>query len=146
MSIDALKSELDKEEAKFRALLRQRDGLDRQIEASRNRLDAFQQALALVTGQAVPAETFLEDGAVVMPNGQRRPVIGHVDPWEDALRVMEKKGGEFTTDQIIAEARSRGSDIPRIRARSRLAHAVDRHRLRRVREGVFEFPKGETGT
>lgn len=137
-----LKAEIDELANKFRALIRQRDGLDRQIEAIKIRLEAFQDAYEIVSGQsAVP-----EQNGETTQGRIRRPVINHADPWEDALIVLEKKGGEFTTDQIIAEAKSRGSDIERVRARSRLAHLCDRGTLKRVREGVFEFPKDEART
>jgi hypothetical protein len=143
MSIEALRSQIDAEALKLGTLLSQRRDLDRQIYGAKERLEAFQQAFALVTGEPVPAETFLQDGAFVTPKGVVRPTINHTDPWQDALIQMKAKGGEFTTNEIVAEAKRRGIDIPRLRARSRLAHLVDKKVLLRVREGVFRFsPQG----
>ena len=139
MSIDALRQQIDSEAGKLQALIRQRAGLDKQIDATRMRLEAFQQSLALVTGRPTVAPH-------VTPNGSIRQVIHDPDPWEDALAAMRRKGGTFTTDEVFGYATARGSDISRTRARTRLAHLVDRNRLNRVEDGVFEFPKGETGT
>jgi hypothetical protein len=135
---DKLKTQVDELAAKYRALVRQRDGLDRQIEAVKIRLEAFQDAYAMVNGQPIPAAS--QNSEIVTPKGRIRPVIRHLDPWEDALAAMQEKGGEFTTDAICVEARSRGGDIIRSRARTRLAHLVDRKVLKRIRDGVFEFP------
>lgn len=140
---DKLKAQIDELADKFRALVRQREGLDRQIEAMKIRLEAFQDAYAMVRGQPTSADVDELNGQIITPKGSTRPVIHHADPWEDALIVMGKKEGEFTTDEILAEARRRGSDMIRVRARSRLAHLVDRGELERVRDGVFKFPKDE---
>jgi hypothetical protein len=134
MSIDALKKLIDDEAGKLQALIRQRAGLDKQIDAARTRLEAFQQSLALVTGRPTVAPH-------VTANGRIRQVIHDPDPWEDALAAMRRKGGSFTTDEIFDQAKSGGSDIDRVKARSRLAHLVDRKRLTRVEDGVFEFPR-----
>jgi hypothetical protein len=141
MKTTALETQIEEEAEKLQALVRQRNGLDRQIEAARTRLEAFQQALALVTGQPVVAESFVQDGAIITPRGRVRPTLNHADPWEDALIVMKKRGGEFSTDQIITEAEARGADLTRDRARSRLAHLVERRILERVRDGNFKFLK-----
>lgn len=143
-NIEALKLQIEGETQKLRGLLSRRSDLNREIEALRNRLVAFRQSLAIVTGEPVPAETFSEDGAKVTHAGLVKPVIRHPDPWEDALGVMQARGGPFTTDEILTEARSRGSDIHRVRVRSRLAHLVDSKKLTRMREGIFIFPLAES--
>jgi hypothetical protein len=131
---DKLKAQIDDLDGKLRALVRQRDGLDHQIEILKVRVEAFREAHALVNEshdiQKRPA-----------PNGTR-PVIHHADPWQDALRVMRGKG-RFTTDEIMAEAKARGSDVERPKARVRLAHLVSKNILIRIQDGVFEFPKDE---
>lgn len=123
MGTEALKREIDEQTIKLGALLRQREGVDRQIAILKVRLEALQEAFSLVNGPTA-----------------NKPTIVLSDPWEDALRVVRENGGSFTTGAIFDEAKSRGSDIDRTRARTRLAHLVDRGKLRRVREGVFEFP------
>jgi cell division septum initiation protein DivIVA len=138
--VDALKAQVDQEATKLKALVRERQVIERQIEAVRHRMEAFQQSLAIATSEPVPAISFLDDGTMVTASGVVRPTIHHPDPWEDALRVMKERTAEFTTDALLAEARARGSDIKRDRVRSRLAHMVDKKKLIRIREGWFTFP------
>src|SRR5882757_7244882 len=97
-----LKAEIDELTNKFRALIRQREGVDRQIAAMKIRLEAFQDAYAMVSGQSIAADSFEQDGEIVTPKGRVRPTIIHADPWEDALIALNAKGGECTTDEIIA--------------------------------------------
>jgi hypothetical protein len=139
MSTETLKTQIADLTERYQALVRQREGLDRQIETTKIRLDAFQEAYVMVGGQAAASNG--QDGSTAAPKARVRPtLLNPLDPWDDALQVLRAKGRQFTTDDIIAEAESRGSDIDRVKARSRLAHLVDRKSLVRVREGVFEFP------
>jgi hypothetical protein len=137
--IDAL---INEEALNFHGLMTQRQALDRDIEISRARLQAFHKAKAALSNQPA-ADPVPEKAETAAPNGDARPTIIHPDPWQDALIAMKARGGEFTTDEIMAEAKRRGSDIMRVRVRSRLAHLVDKKVLLRVREGVFRFsPQG----
>jgi hypothetical protein len=139
MKLDALDALINEEARNFHGLLTQRQALERDLEISRAKLQAFHKARAAVSA-ADPAP---EKAETAGPNGEAKPTIVHLDPWQDALIAMKAKGGEFTTDEIMAEAKRRGSDIMRVRVRSRLAHLVDKKVLLRVRDGVFQFsPQG----
>jgi len=63
------------------------------------------------------------------------------EAWSAALTAMRAKGGKFTTDQILEHVITKGwALMPRHAARGRLAELVAKGTLRRVRNGVFEFP------
>jgi hypothetical protein len=126
MSVESLKTEIADTVSKLDALERQREALLREIDSTTIRLTALKDALTIVTGFPRYIET-------------TKPPIQNPDPWEDALRVIAAKGGQFTTDEVVDECAARGGDMPRSRARSRLAHLVDRKILKRLDEGIFRF-------
>jgi hypothetical protein len=134
MSTADLKVQIDDLGEKLHALVRQRDGLDRQIEATKTRLEHFREAFALVGGQSVADKA-------PPKNGDARGIVSTGEAWAAALLTLHVKGGQFTTDQALAETNSQGAEIPRHAARGRLAELVAKGTLRRLRDGVFEFPK-----
>lgn len=134
MSTVDLKAQIDDLSEKLRALVRQRDGLDRQIEATKTRLEHFREAYELVSGQSVP------DKMATATNGGVHRQLSKGEAWTAALNAMRAKGGEFTTDEVLNEANARGADMPRHSARGRLAELAAKRTLRRLRDGVFEFP------
>jgi hypothetical protein len=142
MNLDALNAMINDETRNFHGLMTQRHALDRAIDISRARLEAFHKARAAVSDQPAAPVTS-ERAETVAPSENFKPTVINPDPWQDALIAMKAKGGEFTTGEIMAEAKRRGSNTFRVRARSRLAHLVDKKVLLRVREGVFRFsPQG----
>jgi hypothetical protein len=124
-------------EFKFRGLVAQRDNLDRQIEQMKIRLDTYKDALALVTGAPAPAQQSREGANLFKPTETGAA-------WRDSLEAMRATGTTFTTDMIFADVNSRGVKMIRPAVRGRLAELVDKRKLKRIREGVFEFPRGET--
>ena len=129
MGTTDLKAQIDDLSEKLRALVR--EGVDRQIEATKTRLEYYREAYELVSGQPVGTRPTASNGV------SARAIVTTGEACRGAALVaMRTKGGQFSTDDILASAKEHGAEVPRHSAPRPLAELVARRTLKRIREGV----------
>jgi hypothetical protein len=126
---ERLRQEIETVTAKRDALLRQRDGLEKQIDKLTIQFEAYVHALTLTGGDE-------ETGG----DASRLHLTSRGLAWHSALDRLRSSGTrQFTTDLIMTELASAGIDMSRSIVRGRLADMVASQKLTRVSEGIFEF-------
>jgi hypothetical protein len=118
------------------ALVRQREGVDRQIEIQNIKLKAYQELL--------PDEAEEHDDA---QNGHARAALfTPTIPWERvfaAIRETVKDRGEFGTADIHAQLGLANITAPGSTVRSKLSEMVADDELIRIDNGRFKFAKAK---